>query len=347
MYRIREWWAGDDPSTLESSPPAGDCGCDVEAPPASEPARGAPASEFARPTLAYDRSESQPNGQRQGLRNILASRARNWLGGANVEPGTPVELARRPHTEDSFRLARAVRMRVFTREEEDEGFDWNTFWQRRRRGSGSRRRRGKDADRPRSSRRVAATPRRCVDHPQDRKRSRRSKMAPDTVQFVIVFLSCIYSYCIARVVARKSNRRETTRRDDLRRRRGPRRETTLPRRHGDDGRPPAGITVPRSGSNSRGRSSSPSARYTCPSSSRLSRWGRLQGCQINGTRESYRRRRGSSCPRSFCRADIPQTGRGGAAGPTWIFRGDGSRRRRRGPDVDIPQTGRGGAAGAT
>ena len=35
------------------------------------------------------------------------------------------------------------------------------------------------------------------------------------------------------------------------------------------------------------------------------------------------------------RADTPQTGRGDAAATTWIFRGDGSRRRR-GYDVDIP-----------
>ena len=40
-------------------------------------------------------------------------------------------------------------------------------------------------------------------------------------------------------------------------------------------------------------------------------------------------------PRSFRRADIPRTGRGGAAAARWIFRGDKSRRRR-GCDVDIP-----------
>ena len=37
----------------------------------------------------------------------------------------------------------------------------------------------------------------------------------------------------------------------------------------------------------------------------------------------------------FRRVDSPQTGRGDAAAATWIFRRDGSRRRR-GRDVDIP-----------
>ena len=67
-----------------------------------------------------------------------------------------------------------------------------------------------------------------------------------------------------------------------------------------------------------------------------------------------------SRPRRGCHVDIPRTGRGAAAGASWIFRGriaapprvprgysEAGSRRRRGCLADIPRTGRGAAAGAS
>lgn len=119
MSVLRAWWRGDDAASCDVDAATRD----VEAGRAPEHARDAPASESARggaaaqnggtramnggaPTRQFtDQSGGRRLSRRGSWRGLIASRARDWLGGGDAEPPTPVEANRNfSHDDESFRI---------------------------------------------------------------------------------------------------------------------------------------------------------------------------------------------------------------------------------------------------